>query len=180
MSCSSFGDEAQNFQSVWEVEAAGRNKILEAKERRAKRIAEARYEAQLELEKFRQEKEAKFQEKFKSLDEKIQEYEVKAKARSVDDLVYMEERVKLCKPMVVELLLELTTSAKYAIHRNVDTRRWVKGFDTRSHLPPDRRICDKATWELVQKYASNCEKLATKIHRARSVSKKQVKQSKKG
>lgn len=53
MSCSSFGDEAANFMSVWEVEAAGRTKILEAKDRRLRLIEEARYQAQVELEQFR-------------------------------------------------------------------------------------------------------------------------------
>ncbi|VDO18882.1 unnamed protein product [Heligmosomoides polygyrus] len=164
--------------SVWEVEAAGRTKILEAKDRRLRLIEEARYQAQVELEQFRKEKEDQFQAKLKIIDEKIQKHEVKSLAKIEDELSYMDARVKLCKPMVIELLLELVTTARYAMHRNVDTRRWVYGLDTSSKIPPDRRICDKSTWELIQRYASNCEKLATRIPIARTVSAKSVKSEK--
>ncbi|KAK6053059.1 vacuolar (H+)-ATPase G subunit [Cooperia oncophora] len=164
MSCSSFGDEAQNFMSVWEVEAAGRTKIMEAKERRMKRIEEAKYLALVEIEQFREEKEAEFQEICDSMKESIQEKAEKARELAKRELEYMEERVKLCKPLVLELLVTLATNPKYSVHRNVDTRRWIQGLDKRTQMPPDRRMCDKATWELVQRYASNCEKLASQIN----------------
>ncbi|KAK6024330.1 hypothetical protein OSTOST_09863 [Ostertagia ostertagi] len=102
------------------------------------------------------EKEKEFQEKCESMKESIQEKVEKARAQAKRELDYMEERVKLCKPL-------LATGAKYSVHRNVDTRRWVHGFDERTQMPPDRRMCDQATWELVQRYASNCEKLASQI-----------------
>lgn len=54
MSTSSLGGEAANLHIVWEVEANGREKILEAKDRRARRINEARYLARVEIDRFRE------------------------------------------------------------------------------------------------------------------------------
>nr|CDJ89654.1 unnamed protein product [Haemonchus contortus] len=120
-------------------------------------------EPRLRMEKRSQEKEAEFQEKFESLAQIIEEKIMEARDQAKRELEYMEKRVKLVKPLVIELLEKLTTGAKYCVHRNVDTRRWVRGFDKRTKMPQDRRICDKATWELIQRYASNCEKLASQI-----------------
>ncbi|KAK5966036.1 hypothetical protein GCK32_007140, partial [Trichostrongylus colubriformis] len=104
MSCASFGDEAPNFMMVWEVEAAGRMKIVEAKERRLQRIKEAKYQALVEIEEFREEKEAEFQEKYESMKESIQEVVEKAREQTKRELEYMEKRVKLCKPLVGNIL----------------------------------------------------------------------------
>lgn len=119
MSTSSLGDEAANFYAVWEVEANGRSKIMEAKERRMKRIQEARYLAQIEIERFRevwslltnlywvtfttfhsQQKEAEFKSKCQSI-----EHEDGARKHALirdveKELDYMEARVHLCKPAV--------------------------------------------------------------------------------
>ncbi|KIH61842.1 vacuolar (H+)-ATPase G subunit [Ancylostoma duodenale] len=188
MSTASLGDEAANFYSVWEVEAYGRSKIMEAQERRKRRIKEAHSLAQVEIERFRQQKEAEFNSKCKSFDAE-DEKRKNALIREVErELDYMDNRVHLCKPIlsnafspailakllvclilktaqIIELLEILTTSATYCIHNNVETRRWIKGLDKRATIPPNRRQCDEKTWELLQQYALKCEKAAAVVPR---------------
>ncbi|KAK6730074.1 hypothetical protein RB195_006870 [Necator americanus] len=99
MSTSSLGDEAANFNIVWEVEANGKTKILEAKERRMRRIQEAHYLAQIETERYREEKEAEFKVKCQSFNHEDEERN-KRLIRNVElELDYMEARVELCKPV---------------------------------------------------------------------------------
>ncbi|RCN39217.1 vacuolar (H+)-ATPase G subunit [Ancylostoma caninum] len=165
MSTASLGDEAANFYSVWEVEANGRSKIMEAKERRMRRIKEAHFLAQAEIERFREQKEAEFNSKCKSFDAE-DERRKNALIRDVErELDYMDNRVHLCKPIIIELLEILTTSATYCIHHNVEARRWIKGLDKRATIPPNRRQCDEKTWELLQQYALKCEKAAAVVPR---------------
>ncbi|CAJ0595012.1 unnamed protein product [Cylicocyclus nassatus] len=164
MSTSSLDDQAAQLNEVWEAEAKGRAKILEANGRRRKRIQEARLLAQSEIDRFKEEKEAAFKLKCQSFEN---EYKRRKRAliRDVErELNYMEARVQLCKPTVIELLEVLTTNVTYATHRNVETRQWLDTVPAQRGSPPvDRRQCDEATWNLIQKYAMECEKLASRI-----------------
>ncbi|VDM76430.1 unnamed protein product [Strongylus vulgaris] len=104
MSTSSLGDQAVLLNEVWEVEAKGRAKIMEAKDRRMERIREAHRLAQVEIESFREEKEAAFKMKCQSF-EKEDDKRKKALIREVErELDYTEARVQLCKSLVSYLI----------------------------------------------------------------------------
>ncbi|VDN22662.1 unnamed protein product [Cylicostephanus goldi] len=117
MSTSSLDDQAAQLNEVWEVEAKGRAKILEANDRRRKRLREAQLLAQSEIDRFKevkmilnlfqvsnvldmQEKEAAFRLKCQSFENEDKRRK-RALIRDVErELDYMEARVQLCKSTV--------------------------------------------------------------------------------
>ncbi|EYC04663.1 hypothetical protein Y032_0086g1913 [Ancylostoma ceylanicum] len=100
MSTSSLGDEAGDLYAVWEVEAKGRSKIMEAKDRRRRRIKEAHYLAMKEIQRFKEQKEAEFNSKCKAI-EAEDEARKNALINDIEgELDYMESRVHLCTPVV--------------------------------------------------------------------------------
>ncbi|KJH51143.1 vacuolar (H+)-ATPase G subunit [Dictyocaulus viviparus] len=101
MSCSSLRGQAAYFNPIWEAEANGESKIIEATKRRIRRKREARYLAYAEIEQFREEKEEQFRKKCALLKEEEERQKERIRNNVDEEVAWMKARVKLCKPIVI-------------------------------------------------------------------------------
>lgn len=110
--------QSQGVQQLLAAEKRASEKVAEAKKRKARRLKAAKDEAQIEITKFKAEKERQFKEYEAAHMGSKDDIAARMEAETNQKLDEMNQLVALHKKAVVNKLLELTYSVKPEVHRN--------------------------------------------------------------
>jgi len=110
--------QTQGIQQLLAAEKKAAEKVSDARKRKAKRLKQAKEEAQLDIEKYRQEQEKKFREKEVKHMGSRDDVATRIDAETNREIENMKKQVANNKEEVIFRLLDLVSHIEPKLHRN--------------------------------------------------------------